>query len=219
MKNFILGFIGAGPLLSALFQRPPGFSRPQALAHVPGQEDGPQAGQQVGQKAGASRHCALAGLLEHLRPGDVLLDLEVADRTQLFAAIGRYLAEADGLREDSVTVALQRREQIGSTALGQGVAIPCARIRESATVHVLYVRLRQPIEFAAPDGRPVSQALVLLVPKQATEAHLRLLGEATQVFADQRLRERLRLCSDAGEIIDALAQWRPPSRLSPPVGS
>lgn len=215
MKNFILGFIGAGPLLSALFQRPREFPRPPALAHAPGQE----VGQQAGQKARASRHCALAGLLEHLRPGDVLLDLDVADRAQLFAAIGRYLAEADGLREDCVTLALQRREQIGSTALGQGVAIPCARIKESAAVHVLYVRLRQPIEFAAPDGRPVSQALVLLVPKQATEAHLRLLGEATQVFADQRLRERLRLCSDAGEIIDSLAQWRPPSRLSPHAGS
>ncbi|WP_153116616.1 PTS sugar transporter subunit IIA [Rhodocyclus tenuis] len=203
MKHLFLGFLSVAPLLTALFPRTKS-SFPRQLALSQGDSAPPRS--------------AAAGLLAHLRASDILLDLDVADRAQLFAAIGRYLAEAHGLHQDCVTSALQRREQIGSTALGHGVAIPCARIKESSVVHVLYVRLRRPIEFAAPDGRPVSEAFVLLVPKQATEAHLHLLSEATQVFADQRLRERLRLCCNAGEIIRSLAQWRQPSRISPPAG-
>jgi PTS system nitrogen regulatory IIA component len=62
------------------------------------------------------------------------------------------------------------------------------------------LRLKTPIPFDAPDGKPVSDILVLLVPQQATEEHLQILADATQYLADRKLREQLHKCSLAEEV-------------------
>ena len=131
---------------------------------------------------------------------DVLLDLDPRNNAELFQAIGHHMETRHGLSGEGVTAALSHRERIGSTALGQGVAIPHARIQGLARIQLAYVHLKQPISFEAPDSLPVSDFLVLLVPKQATEEHLAILAEATQVFADRELRERLRQCRSPHEV-------------------
>ncbi|WP_228384525.1 PTS sugar transporter subunit IIA [Rhodocyclus gracilis] len=145
-------------------------------------------------------------LAEHLTVGDVLLDLAAASRDDLFAAVGQHMAHTYGVSADGVAHGLRRRERIGSSALGHGVAIPCARVQDAERMYVLFIRLAAPIPFDAPDGLPVSELLVLLVPKQATEKHLHLFAEATQLFADQRLRQRLRLCCDATQVAQLLRE-------------
>src|SRR4029077_12160149 len=82
----------------------------------------------------------------------------------------------------------------------EGVAIPHARVRNLDRIRVSYMRLKSPIPFDAPDGKPVSDILVLLVPKQATEEHIRILAEATKKLSDQRFREQLRRCKQSLEI-------------------
>ena len=131
---------------------------------------------------------------------DILLDLEVAGKDQLFAEIGRHMECEHGLPQAWVSEALARREGAGSTGLGRGVAIPHARVGKLKQIQVAYLRLRQGIPFAAPDARPVSDVLVLLVPKQATEDHLAILAEAAQWFSDPVFRERLHTARDAAEI-------------------
>ncbi|WP_366504391.1 PTS sugar transporter subunit IIA [Propionivibrio sp.] len=74
-------------------------------------------------------------------------------------------------------------------------------------MQVSYVGLKSPIPFDAPDGKPVSDILVLLVPKQATEEHLQILAEATQMFSDGRFRERLHQCKHAQEVKQLFATW------------
>ena len=69
------------------------------------------------------------------------------------------------------------REKLGSTGLGQGIAIPHGRIKGLKDALGAFVRPRQPIPFDAPDGKPVSLVFVLLVPEQATEKHLQILSE------------------------------------------
>jgi PTS system nitrogen regulatory IIA component len=87
------------------------------------------------------------------------------------------------------------------------VAIPHARVAGLARVRALYVRLKSPIQFDAPDDEPVSDVLVLLVPAPATDEHLSLLAEAMQLFSDQRFRTRLHACTEGKEIARLFSAW------------
>lgn len=135
-----------------------------------------------------------------LWPEDILLDLDVASKPRFFDEIGRHMEREHAMPKEWVAHSLAHREQIGSTALGEGVAIPHARVKDLERIQLAYVRLKSPIPFDAPDGKPVTNILVLLVPRQATDAHLEILAEATQMFADRRFRERLHRCTHALEV-------------------
>ena len=144
-----------------------------------------------------------------LQPGDILLDMDVADRQALFGEIGRHMEQRHGLAHAWVENSLARREQAGSTGLGDGFAIPHARVKELERIHICYGALREPIAFDAPDGKPVSDLLVLLVPKQATEAHLHILADATRMFSDPQFRQSLLLCRHAADVKRLFDDWRP----------
>lgn len=154
----------------------------------------------------AKKH-RLNSLANLLRPKDILLDLDVASKVQLFEEIGRHMEREHAMPKAWVAVSLFRREQIGSTGLGKGVAIPHARVKNLERIQVSYVGLKSPIPFDAPDGKPVSDILVLLVPKQGTEEHLQILSEASQMFSDGQFRERLHLCKNALEVKHLFATW------------
>ena len=104
---------------------------------------------------------------------------------------------------------LLARERLGSTGLGQGVAIPHGRIKGLKDSLCAFVRLAQPVPFDAPDGNPVSLVFVLLVPEQATEKHLQLLSELAQMFSDKALREAMNQAPDAGALHKLITAWRP----------
>ncbi len=144
---------------------------------------------------------------ELLSPEDILLDLEVSCKDQLIEQVSRHMQRVHGLSHHSVALSLFHREQIGSTGLGEGVAIPHARVKELDCIRVAYARLKSPIRFDAPDGKAVGEALVLLVPKQATEEHLEILGEATRMFSDRRFREQLECCKQSREIKRLFDNW------------
>jgi len=141
-------------------------------------------------------------------PNDILLDLEISSKSELLEEIGRHMERAHGMPHGSVTGSLSHRERIESTGLGQGVAIPHARIKDLDRIRGAYVRPKAPIPFDAPDGQPVADILILLVPKQAAEEHLTLLAEATQLLSERRFRERLHACKDPLEV-QQLFQARP----------
>jgi PTS system nitrogen regulatory IIA component len=73
----------------------------------------------------------------------------------------------------------------------------------------VYVRTRLPISFDAPDGKPVSDLIVIFVPEQAAQQHLRLLAEVAEIFGDAHLRHQLRAAVDPGEVYQLLSEWRP----------
>jgi PTS system nitrogen regulatory IIA component len=72
-----------------------------------------------------------------------------------------------------------------------------------------FVRLARPIAFDAPDGKPVDQLFVLLVPEQATDRHLQLLSELAQMFSDRAFRARLNEARSAADIEEAFRGWQP----------
>ena len=136
-------------------------------------------------------------IAELLPAANILLDLDARSKGDLFDAVGRLFATGNGLDGAQVVGSLHAREKLGSTGLGQGIAIPHGRIKGLAEARGAFVRLKTPIAFDAPDGRPVGKVFVLLVPEHATEQHLQLLSELAQMFSEKRFREALAAAPDA----------------------
>lgn len=139
-----------------------------------------------------------------LTPACVRLDLQATSVRQVLGEAALLLATAHGLRADTVADALWEREQLASTALGQGVALPHARIKGLREPHAAYLRLVPPLAFDAPDDRPVSDVFVLLVPERATEQHLQLLAGVAERFAEPAWREELHGLNRTGDVWQCL---------------
>jgi PTS system nitrogen regulatory IIA component len=144
-----------------------------------------------------------------LPPANVVLDLAVSSKKRLFEQIGLLFENNHGIARSLIFDSLFARERLGSTALGQGVAIPHGRIKGLKDAIGAFIRLEQPVPFDAPDGKPVNLVFVLLVPEQATEKHLQILSELAQMFSDKALRESMAGAPDAGALHQIVAAWEP----------
>ncbi|PWT84202.1 MAG: PTS sugar transporter subunit IIA [Proteobacteria bacterium] len=144
---------------------------------------------------------------ELLSPNDIHLGVEAENKEQLFQFAAGLLYGRCGFAQAQVIESLIAREECGSTAIGHGVAIPHARMKGLARPVGLYIRTKQTIPFDAPDGKPVSDFIVLLVPEQAAQHHLKLLGEVAEMFSDVTFRQRLRTVSDAAELHGLVSRW------------
>ncbi len=150
---------------------------------------------------------SLAGKL--LNPAHVLVDLAASSKKRLFEQAGLLFENHDGIARSLVFDSLFARERLGSTGLGQGVAIPHGRIKGLKEALGAFIRLAQPIPFDAPDGAPVTLTFVLLVPEKATEKHLQILSELAQMFSDRALREAMGAAADAQALYQLVASWQP----------
>ncbi|MCL4800206.1 MAG: PTS IIA-like nitrogen regulatory protein PtsN [Burkholderiales bacterium] len=144
-----------------------------------------------------------------LPPANIVLDLEVSSKKRMFEQVGLIFENNQGIARSLVFESLFARERLGSTGLGQSVAIPHGRIKGLKDPVGAFVRLRTPVPFDAPDGKPVSLVFVLLVPEQATEQHLQILSELAQMFSDRVLREQLGTADDPGALHQAITAWQP----------
>ena len=144
-----------------------------------------------------------------LAPDHVLVDLAASSKKRLFAQAGLLFENHDGIARSVVYDSLFARERLGSTGLGQGVAIPHGRIKGLKEALGAFIRLAQPIPFDAPDGAPVTLAFVLLVPEKATEKHLQILSELAQMFSDKALRESMATAADAAALHHLVTSWQP----------
>ena len=150
---------------------------------------------------------SLAGKL--LNPAHVLVDLPASSKKRLFEQAGLLFENHDGLARSIVYDSLFARERLGSTGLGQGVAIPHGRIKGLKEARGAFYRLAQPVPFDAPDGNPVGLAFFLLVPEKATEKHLQILSELAQMFSDRTLREAMSTAADAATLHQLITAWQP----------
>ena len=147
----------------------------------------------------------IAGLLP---VANILLDLDVANKKRVFEQVGLLFENNHGISRNVVYDSLFAREKLGSTGLGQGIAIPHGRIKTLPEALGAFVRTRTAIPFDSPDGRGVAQIFVLLVPEQATDRHLQILSELAQMFSDKALRERIAAAPDAQSLHQIFARWQ-----------
>ncbi len=144
-----------------------------------------------------------------LPAANVVTDLQVSSKKRLFEQAGLLFENQYGLARSVVFDSLFAREKLGSTGLGQGVAIPHGRIKGLKDAACAFLRLAQPVPFDAPDGLPVSLVFVLLVPEQATEKHLQMLSELAQIFSDRSQREAMAAAPDAASLHRLITTWQP----------
>lgn len=131
-------------------------------------------------------------LISKILPLDnVITDMDVSSKKRLFEQVGLLIENSHAIARSDVFDSLFAREKLGSTGLGQGVAIPHGRIKSLKEATGVFIRLKAPIPFDAPDGKPVSLLFVLLVPDQATDIHLQVLSELAQRFSSKALREQM----------------------------
>ncbi len=142
-----------------------------------------------------------------LTPGNILLDAESTSKKRVFERVGLLFESQIQIGRSQVFDSLFAREKLGSTGLGQGVAIPHGRIPKLREATAAFVKTTHPIPFDSPDGQPVSLIFVLLVPELATDLHLQILGELAQMFSDADFRQRLSDCEDAASMYRMFCDW------------
>lgn len=137
----------------------------------------------------------------------IQLGLTFSSKKKLFEHAGELFAAHCGLKAADVFSSLFERERLGSTALGCGVAIPHGRIKGLSQARGALYRLSSPLEFDAPDDLPVDLCFVLLVPTNADEAHLQILGELAQMFSEERLRAELLSAQNPEAALARIGAW------------
>lgn len=143
-------------------------------------------------------------LLDLLPPERVRTHLVASDKPALIAELAEILAADDDV--GIVRKALESREQLGSTGLGHGVAIPHGRCADVSEPRAAFVRLAHPIDFGADDRQPVDLVAGLIVPEQFTDQHLKLLAELAELFSNSGLTDALRAAPDAKALRETLRE-------------
>ncbi len=140
---------------------------------------------------------------------DVVLDLDVSNKEQLFDAVDRHMHRVHGVPRGSVALHLRNRERVGSTGLGYGVAIPHARVKNLCEARLGYFRLRSAIAYALRGEDPVTDVFVLWVPEQRAQEHLDLLAALCRCVANAGFRQHLHACASAADMEALLGAWVP----------
>ena len=132
-----------------------------------------------------------------LPPAPVVLLSQAGDRDGELDAAASLLSDASPARTQAIAESLRKRERLGSTAIGHGIAIPHGRTNAFDHARAAFLRLREPIDFGASDGERVDLVFAMAVPEHFTQEHLQLLAQIAEQFADAGFRDALRDAPDA----------------------
>jgi PTS system nitrogen regulatory IIA component len=139
-----------------------------------------------------------------LSPTDVLIDVRASRKGPLLQELAAKAAASLGLPADQVTSYLMKREQLGSTGIGQGIAIPHARLPDLKRPYGLLAKLKQGIEFDAIDGQAVDVLFVLLLPAAVENEALAALALVARTLRSPDTRARLRAAKNPAELYAAI---------------
>jgi PTS system nitrogen regulatory IIA component len=138
-------------------------------------------------------------------PNAIIPALKVQNKKQALQELAAKAAALTGQPERTVLEILLQREKLGSTGVGNGIAIPHGKLPKLASVFGLFARLDRPIDFEALDGQPVDLIFLLLAPESAGADHLKALARVARVLRDPDLANKLRKSPDAEALYAVLA--------------
>ncbi len=145
-------------------------------------------------------------LTEILRPSAVKAVSSVGSKKRLFQELGDIAFSAHSLIAGAVCSALQEREALGPTGVGNGIALPHARLESLESVLGIFVRLDKPIDFEAVDRQPVDLVFALLAPEDAGVDHLKALALVSRTMRSSDLCAKLRANTDASTLHTLLTE-------------
>jgi nitrogen PTS system EIIA component len=141
---------------------------------------------------------------DFLSSADVITDLAFADKQKLLEDLARRAATVVGVQPALILSELSKREQLGSTGMGGGIAIPHARFAQIGRPFGIFLRLKRPIDFQAVDDRPVDTIVLLLLPDEPGGARLGALACIARKLRDPAVAATLRRARDGAEIYRTL---------------
>lgn len=152
----------------------------------------------------------MTGPAELLSPGRVRCDEPLGSKKRAIERAAELLSPAvPGMTRVEIFDALVTRERLGSTGLGHGMALPHGRVTGVQAPVAACLTLASPIDYDAPDRQRVDVLFVLLVPRDCSDEHLRILSGLAEMFNDEALRGSLRAQTDPEALIRCLDEWSP----------
>jgi PTS system nitrogen regulatory IIA component len=143
---------------------------------------------------------------DFLSAADVAIDVRAADKAGFLRELAGRAAAALNLPVDMVVDEIEKRDELGSTGIGRGVAIPHARLREVKKPLALLARLKSPIEFDAVDGQPVDIVFLLLLPASSQLDQLNALAAVARKLRAEDVLHRIRCATSGTELFRAVTE-------------
>lgn len=150
-----------------------------------------------------------SGITSFLSPSEVLLDIRAASKLSLLRELAERGAELTGLYPELIFAELSKRENLGSTGLGDGVAIPHATYTGLEEPFGIAARVKPAIDFESIDGKPVDLVFLLLTPASAEKTHLNALAAVSRKLRNRDVTMRLRAAVDRETFYGALTAGAP----------
>jgi len=146
-----------------------------------------------------------------IKPENVVANLRASSKKQALQDLARRAATITGQPERAVFSVLMKRERLGTTGVGNGIAIPHGKLPNLDKLHGLFARLEHPIDFESIDDRPVDLIFLLLAPESSGADHLKALARVSRLLRDKNACEKLRGTDDPEALyallVDTTASW------------
>ena len=146
----------------------------------------------------------------------VLANVKARNKKQLLQELSQALSAIVAVDHRIIFETLLKREKLGSTGIGQGIAIPHGKVPSLNRVYGLFARLSQPVDFDSVDSQPVDLVFVLLAPEHAGADHLKALAKISRVLRDPGIVEKLRGTESSEGLYDILTE---PAMTIPPASA
>ena len=144
-------------------------------------------------------------LTDLIAPNAVIPALKVTSKKQAIHELAAHAAQLTGQNERTIAEVLLQREKLGSTGVGNGIAIPHGKLAKLSKLFGFFARLDRPIDFEALDGQPVDLIFLLLAPEAAGADHLKALARVARLLRDPEITQKLRDSHDAEALYAVLA--------------
>jgi PTS system nitrogen regulatory IIA component len=141
-----------------------------------------------------------------LQPDAVIASLKVQSKKQLLQELAARGAAQTGIAERKIFETLNERERLGSTGVGEGVAVPHGRMADAKKIVGVFARLENPIDYDAVDKQPVDLVFMLLAPDVAGADHLKALAKVSRLLRNAQAREKLRAATKAEALYAILTE-------------
>ncbi|EKV31994.1 PTS system nitrogen-specific IIA component, PtsN [Caenispirillum salinarum AK4] len=141
-----------------------------------------------------------------LSPEAVIPNLKATSKKQALQEIAKHAAQLNGLHERAIFDCLLERERLGTTGVGNGIAIPHGKLSQLDKLHGVFARLDRPIDFDSIDEQPVDLLFLLLAPETAGADHLKALARISRLLRDRGVCEKLRGTDTAEGLYALLTQ-------------
>lgn len=145
-------------------------------------------------------------IMELISPDAVVASLRATSKKQALQELARKAADITGLEERRIFEVLLERERLGTTGVGNGIAIPHGKLPELTRLYGIFARLDKPIDFDSIDDEPVDLIFLLLAPESAGADHLKALARVSRLLRDRTVCSKLRGCDTADGLYAVLTQ-------------